>query len=244
MGERVFHFSPEAFRTGAAFLGERGVPQFWVPKSPYFALAQQLMRYEHFIYALNDERAAMEEIMALIDASYDPLYAELAGSGLLQILNFGENVAMAYLSPRNYERYCLPWYTQRAEQLRAGGIFTHIHIDGYFRALLPYLASMPFDGLEALTPEPQGDVTLEEMAEAMGDKILLDGIPAVLFLDHHPREQLYACVERIVALFHPRLVLGISDELPEAGGEESFDRMAWVADYARSHPSAPAIVEP
>ena len=76
---------------------------------------------------------------------------------------------------------------------------------------------------------------LEQIKTHIGDKVLLDGIPAVLFLDHHPREELEACVEKIVALFHPRLVLGISDELPEAGGEEAFDRMAWVGAYARTH---------
>ena len=49
------------------------------------------------------------------------------------------------------------------------------------------------------------------MAEAMGDKILLDGIPAVYFLTHHSREEMQACVERLVELFHPRLVLGVAD---------------------------------
>jgi hypothetical protein len=233
---RSFDFRADHFRQGAAYVGDRGVPQFWVPKSPYFALAQQLMRYEDFIYALADQPRHMEETMAVIDRSYDGLYEQLTSSGLLDILNFGENIAMAYLSPHYFERYVIPWYEKRAGQLRAAGIFTHIHIDGYFRPLLPYLAHLPFDGLEALTPEPQGDVTLEEMAEAMGDKILLDGIPAVLFLNHHRREELEACVETLVRLFHPRLILGISDELPEAGGEESFERMRWVSEWCRNQP--------
>jgi hypothetical protein len=236
---RHFRFSAEKFEQGAAYIGERGVPQFWVPKSPYFALAQQLMKYEHFIYALADQRPIVEEIMEAIDASYDELYVGLTAADrpqALQILNFGENVAMAYLSQRYYEQYVLPWYVKRSGQLRQAGIYTHIHIDGYFRGLLPYLADMPFDGLEALTPDPQGDVTLEEMAAHMGDKVLLDGIPAVLFLEHYPREALQRCVERVVELFHPRLVLGISDELPEGGGEESFERMRWVAEWCRGHP--------
>ena len=84
-------------------------------------------------------------------------------------------------------------------------------------------------------PEPQGDVALEEIKEHIGEKILLDGIPAVYFLGHHSREELQTSVERIVDLFYPNLILGISDELPEGGGEEAFDRMAWVAEYARTH---------
>jgi len=235
---RTIRFSPEKFGVGAAYVGERGEPQFWVPKSPYFALAQQWMRLEDFIFALADRPREIEGIMAVLDDSYDALYEEIIASGLVRIINFGENIAMAYLSARYFEQYCAPWYAKRSGQLREAGIFTHIHIDGYFKPLLPYLADLPFDGLEALTPLPQGDVTLEEMQAHMGGKVLLDGIPAVLFLEHHPREALQACVERVVELFHPRLVLGISDELPEAGGDETFERLKWVADYSRSHPAA------
>ncbi len=142
---------------------------------------------------------------------------------------------MAYLSTRYFEQYVIPWYEKRSGQLRDAGIYTHIHIDGYFKPLLPYLANLPFDGYEALTPTPQGDVTLEEIEAHIGDKVLLDGIPAVLFLDHYPREQLQRCVEDIVARFAPRLILGISDELPEAGDEESFKRLTWVAEWSREH---------
>jgi hypothetical protein len=234
LARRRINFNPEKFAVGARYVGERGVPQFWIPKSPYFALAQQWMRYEDFVYALADHTQAIEELMHVIDVSYTPLYEQLTSSGLLQILNFGENIAMAYLSPRYFEQYLIPWYTKRSGQLRDAGIFTHIHIDGYFKPLLPYLAQLPFDGYEALTPLPQGDVTLGEIQAHIGDKVLLDGIPAVLFLDHYPRERLQRCVEELVERFHPRLILGISDELPEAGGDESFARLKWVAAWSRA----------
>jgi len=235
---QVITFNAENFKIGAAYLGERGEPQFWVPKSPYFVMAQKVMKYEDFIFALADNPREVEEIMRVIDASYDQLYEQMLSCGLLKIINFAENIAMAYLSTRYFEKYCLPWYGKRSGQLRKAGLFTHIHIDGYFKPLLPYLADLPFDGLEALTPQPQGDVTVEEMHAHIGDKVLLDGIPAVLFLEHHSREQLMECVEKLVKLFHPRLVLGISDELPEAVGEEGFERVRLIADYCRTHGAA------
>ncbi len=230
---RKLTFRPELFRQGIQYLGDRGEPQFFLPKSPYFALAQQWMKYSDFVFALTDRPRDIKDIMKAIDESYDHLWEQVVSSGLVRIVNFGENIAMAYLSTRYFEEYCIPWYERRAGQLRDAGIFSHIHIDGYFKPLLPYLAELPFDGLEALTPLPQGDVSLEEIHEYIGDKILLDGIPAVMFLRHQPREELQACVERIVELFHPRLVLGISDELPQGGDDESFERLKWVADYSR-----------
>jgi hypothetical protein len=234
LARQSVRFDPAIYAASSAAIGDRGEAHFWVPKSPYFAMAQVYMKYEDFVYALADCPREMEETFKVIDATYDPLYADLTRPGPLRIVNFGENVAMAYLSIEYFERYVLPWYEARAAQLRAAGVFTHVHIDGYFRPLLPYLASLPFDGLEALTPTPQGDVTIEEMREYIGDKILLDGIPAVLFLNHYPLEALQECVEKIVKSFHPRLVLGVSDEFPEGADAHGFAKLEWLADWCRS----------
>ena len=75
-------------------------------------------------------------------------------------------------------------------------------------------------------------VTMEEMAEHIGDKVLLDGIPAVLFMPQYSREELMAAVEKLVSLF-PRLVLGISDEVPEGTDEEAIERVAMIAYWCR-----------
>jgi hypothetical protein len=149
-------------------------------------------------------------------------------------VNFGENIHDHLLSPRYFERYLIPWWEKRSNQLRQAGIYTHVHIDGYFRSLLKYLRHLPFDGLEALTPQPQGDVTLEEIKEHIGDKVLLDGIPAVLFLSHYSAEDLLAAVERIIQLFHPRLILGVSDEVPEgAAAADAIERIRMVSEVCK-----------
>lgn len=233
---RVYHFSRENFATGSAFMGERGEPQFWVTRSPYQALALDWMRYTDFVYAMADAPDEMAATMQAIDESYDALYEQIIASGMVRIANFGENLHAHLLPPRYVEGYLLPWYEKRSGQLRDAGIYTHVHLDGAVKGMLPYLKDMPFDGIEALTPEPQGDVTLEEIKAHIGDKIALDLIPAVLFMETYSREQLMETVEKIVALFHPRLVLGVSDEVPEGASEEAILRVkmiaAWCRDYA------------
>ncbi|MBM3189508.1 MAG: hypothetical protein FJZ90_12380 [Chloroflexi bacterium] len=231
----TYHFSATNFAQGSDFLGERGEPQFWVPKSPYQALAQIWMKLPDLVYALADDSALVEDVMRAIDDSYDALYEEIVASGLVRILNFGENIHDHLISPRFWERYFIPFYQKRCGQLTAAGIHSHNHIDGYFRTLLPYLKDLPFTGIEALTPTPQGDVTLEEMAEYLGDKVLLDGIPAVLFMPQYSVDELMATVERIVELFHPRLVLGISDELPEGTGADAVERVRLISRWCRAH---------
>ncbi|KXB01257.1 hypothetical protein AKJ41_02220 [candidate division MSBL1 archaeon SCGC-AAA259O05] len=106
-------------------------------------------------------------------------------------------------------------------------------MDGRIEPLLPLLDDLPFDGIEAATPKPQGDVTVEELAEAMGDKVLLDGVPGISFLPNRPMGELKGITEKILEEFSPRLILGISDEPPP---NSDFGRFKKVAKMANSRP--------
>ncbi len=224
-------YNPEGFAHGAARMGDRGEPQFYVCRSPYQCLSLEWMAYEEFIMALMCEPEHVGPVLEAMDAAHDPLYEGLAADPGPRIINFGENIDARLMSPDLFERHHLPFYEKRDACLKAAGKFTHAHFDGSFHSLLPFFARLPFDGIEALTPVPQGDATLEEIREHLGDKVLLDGIPAVFFLPEFPMERLQECVERLVALFAPRLVLGISDELPMGAGPEAVERLLWVRDY-------------
>lgn len=232
----TYRFNRESFRLGSEFLGDRGEPQFWVPRSPYQALALDWMTLDDLMTALAEEPGAVRSTMDAIDASYDELYRGITGAGCVRILNFGENIDINWMSPAYFEEFHMPFYARRCGQLSAAGIRIHAHIDGSFRPLLPLLKRLPFDGIEALTPLPQGDVELEAIREAIGGKVLLDGLPAVLFLPHFDDEAVMEFTERVVRLFHPRLVLGISDEFPQGAPEECLDRVRWVAERCRRGP--------
>jgi len=209
-----YFFIKENFERGEEFVGQRGEPQFFVPRSGYQHLAIELMGVENLIYALADFPKKVERLMQAIDNSYDVLYEGIISYGKIRIINFGENIDAHIVSPRYFEKYCIPFYEKRSKQLQKAGIYTYIHIDGSFKPLLGYLKDLPFDGLEALTPPPQGDVSLEEMKDSIGDKVLLDGIPAIMFLPNYPLEKFKNFTRRIINLFYPNLVLGASDEVP------------------------------
>jgi hypothetical protein len=99
------------------------------------------------------------------------------------------------------------------------------------RPLLKHLRDCSWDGIEAATPVLQRDVSLEEMKDALGDLILLDGIPALCFLsEQYSVEGLVECVKQVVDLFHPRLILGISDEIPPDG---DIERVQLVGDLVQ-----------
>jgi len=227
----TFIFIKDNFERGSKFVGNRGEPQFFFPRSPYQNLSLFWMGTEGLIYALADIPKRVQKLMKAINDSYEALCEAIVSYGKVKIINFGENIDANIVSPIYFERYCLPFYKKRSEQLQKTGIYTHIHIDGSFKPLLKYLKDLPFDGLEALTPFPQGDVSLAEMKEAMGDKILLDGIPAIMFLPNYPLKEFKNFVRKIIELFRPRLILGASDEVPPPA---DIERVAYISHYCRS----------
>lgn len=229
-----FTFSVDTFEKTSEIFKDRGYPQFFAPRSPYQALWIEWCSYETLIYGLIDFPSVIEDTMKTIEDSYQRFFEEIVNYGKVKILNFGENIDSNIVSPEYFERYCVPYYEKTNRILKKAGIFTHIHIDGSFKPLLKYLKYLPFDGYEALTPKPQGDVTIEEMRENIGDKILIDGLPAVLFLPEYSESILMEYVEKIIKLFYPDLILGISDEIPMATPfEHGVRKLSIVAEYCK-----------
>lgn len=195
-------------------VGGRGFVSYFFPHSPLQALLLDWAGPAITYRLLRLERGRVEELMEAIH-EHNWRFYEVAVKSPIRVLNLGENIDVRLTSPELFKRYCLPVYQEVADYLHRHGKYVHVHVDGYARQLLPLLRETGLDGIEALTPKPAGDFTLEEARRELGDEmVLLDGVPYLLFLAHVRVEELAEFVERIVGLFEGRLILGVSDELP------------------------------
>ena len=217
--DEEWYWDQEEYEQDLQRVGERGSPQFFFRRSPIQGLFIEHMGFEKTVYTMYDHPALIQHYVEVASEADDAMYEVLRQSPV-QILNLGENIDATMDPPPLWSEHLVPYYCQRVEQLHAAGKFVHIHVDGTMKPLLPYLMDCLWDGIEAATPLPQGDVTLEEIKGALGDRVLLDGIPALYFLPSFSTETLIECVKRVVELFYPRLVLGISDEIPPDGDIE------------------------
>ena len=218
-------------------VGDLGAPTVYLPRVTVQDLYINLMGTGNGIYALYDWPDTVQAYFRALDDCHDRLI-DVVNVSPVDIINFGDNVHCGTLPPDLFCRYVLPSYQRRCERLHAAGKFTSTHWDGDTRALLPYVHETGLDAIEAVTPQPQGDVTLEEVKEAFGDKVfLLDGVPAIYFDSTFPVSVLEDCVTRLIELFAPRLVLGISDEISSSGDIERVRVVGRMVDeYNASRP--------
>jgi hypothetical protein len=68
----LYHFDKENFELGSKFIGNRGEPQFYLPRSPYQCFIIEWTGLENLIYALADIPGKVEEVMKALDKSYRP----------------------------------------------------------------------------------------------------------------------------------------------------------------------------
>jgi hypothetical protein len=217
--DQEWYWDQAAYERDLQAVGGRGAPQFYFRRSPIQQLFIGQMGFENTVYAMQDYPEVIEHYVAAATEADEPMYRVLCEAPI-DILNFGENIDSNMDPPYYWQQHLAPYYRRRHQQLKEAGKFTHIHVDGSMQPLLDDLRDSPFDGLEACTPEPQGDVTLREVKQAVGDRVLLDGIPAVYFLPDYPLETCLDCARQVIDQFAPKLILGVSDELPPDGDIE------------------------
>jgi hypothetical protein len=184
-------------------------------------------------YALYDYPDTVEKYFAALSESCERAISVLNSQDKIQIINFGDNIHSKVCTPELFGKYVLPEYQKRNELLHRGGKYTNAHWDGDCKGILQYAKDTDLDAIEAITPLPQGDVTLDEIKEGLGDDIILmDGIAAILFDETFEEQLLIDQTNRLLELFPGKLVLGISDEMSSTG---NIDRIKTVGRIVDDH---------
>jgi hypothetical protein len=222
--------NPEAFAAAAARMGDRGEPTVFFSGCGFTELIKTWCGLLGTYYLLTDARDAVEEFLEVYDR-YEDRLMEAALQLPCRIFNFGDHTTNEFTPPPILQRYVLPRWQRLSRVLTDHGRFVHSHWDGNSRTILPYLQESGLHGVEALPPAPMGDMTLEEIKAAVGDKlVVLDLIPTTLFLEHYSMQQCLDFTKRIMEMFTPRLILGVSDEISGVGKIERIEAISELVD--------------
>ena len=210
---QTYEFDRELYEAVKEKVGDRGPPCICCPAVP---LANLTIRYLGLLRTnllLKKYRDKMEDLLQALDDNNSQFLDVFKGSPI-PIVNFDDNIDRNLFSPPMFEKYILPYYQRRTAELHACDKLCTAHWDGKLTSLLQFAKETGLDGLECITPKPQGDVTLEEIHAALGDLVLLDGIPAISFLPWAKDSELELFIHDLLRLFFPRLILGVSDLVP------------------------------
>ncbi len=195
-----------------------GLPCLGLPRSPLSALAYEWMGVESLTYLLLDEPGRMRRALDLMEKQEQPVLDAVCAAAP-PLVHFPDNLSSDNLSSL-YDEYLAPVHRRRLEKLHAAGVKAAVHLDGTVRGLLPKLAAAGFDAIEALTPKPAGDLSVQEMDDLAGGAavILWGGVPGVLFAPPYTWADMRRHVETVLESWQGRpFVLGVADQVPPDG---------------------------
>jgi len=228
---RHVRFLPRHDRVAAvlAGLGQMGVADIAVMRSPFGKLVHEYMGFDQVVYALHDDRPAVLDFLAFQE-QIDLKLLALAAESPAEVVILSDHADENLISPDLYREHCIPYYRKACGLLHAAGKIVSTHLDGNFRGYFPLLGETGFDLLDGCTPAPMMNYEPEELARALPPTMACYcGVPATLFCQHLPDETVVDFGRRILHAFAGRVILNVGDILPPNGDVHQVVRLGEMA---------------
>ncbi|MFV1963790.1 MAG: uroporphyrinogen decarboxylase family protein [Pirellulaceae bacterium] len=209
--------TPEPFERAEQRIGDSGITVGqlgWTPirRTPVLQVQVDFAGPERLAMDLLDEVPELMELLELMTELTLEKVRE-AAKGPARYIKLWENLTIEMLGPRQYERHLMPLYRQILEILEAAHKRLVVHYDGKTRSIAGQIASLDFDGLDSLTPAPEGDMPIAEARARWPDKFFWMNPSADWYRED--RSTLAARIRQMVRDAGPRrYCLMISEEVP------------------------------
>lgn len=225
-------FRPRFERAQAVLdsLGGRGVIDLPVMRSPFGKLVQEYMGLERVAFALVDSPEALLDFVKFQEQK-DLEQVALAARCPGRVVIISDHADENLLAPPWFHDYCMPFYEKACAVLHAAGKLVSTHWDGNHRGLFRFLPELPFDILDGCTPKPMNNYEVEELAEALPQRMRAwVGVPSTLFCTGEPTDTILAYAARIHRALAGRAVINVGDILPPNG---DFSQVVALGEHVR-----------
>lgn len=186
-------------------IGDDGLYLPTLDPSPVQQLLELDMGLIGFYGLLQDHPREMADLLEAMQQARRQEWEIVAGCSPAAALIAVENTSSTMISPDIYRRYSLPQLREIVDICHAHGKLAIFHMCGLLWHLLPVIRETGLDGINALTPPPHGDTTIEQALDVCGeDLIILGGIfdGSVFQAPEVTRAQLHRALEE---LYTPRV---------------------------------------
>ena len=117
-----------------------------------------------------------------------------AGCGPLFRIFGAEYCTPPYLPPSSFREFVLPYVREMVALIHQYGGYARIHCHGRIGQVLDMIIETGADAIDPLEPPPDGDITLKEVKERVGDQLILFGNMELKYLETETPQEIDARV--------------------------------------------------
>ncbi len=198
--------------------------------APFQKLVSRWAGIETTIELFMDHREEFARTCSAITESQEPLVEVLAQSPAAVVI-LPENLSSDVTGGTFFTELNMPYYTEIVRRLHAAGKKVAIHIDGRLIPCLGLLSKCGFDIADAVTPEPFGDLAVEDLRKAAGDDIVIwGGLPGGIFSRNYSETWFESYVRHVLECADEKFVLGVADQVPPDAVSSRIGRVRELVD--------------
>ncbi|MCS7254693.1 MAG: uroporphyrinogen decarboxylase family protein [Armatimonadota bacterium] len=222
----------ESFIRAQEMLGEDVTLRVNIGSTPLHQIMIHWMGLEKFAVEWLERRDEIEKLYNAMVEKHRKIYEIVAHSPALHV-NYGGNETGDVMGRERFEKYVLPLYNEAAEVLHPHGKLLGAHLDGNNRVWADLVAQSGLDYIEAFTPSPDTDMTIEEAFKLWKDKVLWINFPSSVHLKSV--EEIEETARQIIEASKPdyRLIIGITEDVPEDRWQGNFLAISRVINSYR-----------
>lgn len=229
----TYELSLEDYHRMVEGVGEDGIVLSSACGDPLMGLLSGWMGVQTFSYLLADCPQEVDKALRLL-MRQGIEQARVAAQSPCEIFQVGGNIHAQVVSPKLYREYALPFFQEVTAILHEHGKFAQYHFDGDVKPLLPLIDRSGLDAIEAFTPVPQADATLEEVLAALNPDVMIQGgIPTCALCAGFPERDFQELALRTIELAREtgRVAIAMGDNISPDGLLDRARQMTeWVEE--------------
>ena len=209
------------------YIGGNGITMCYTPRTPFMEMVVQKAGIEALAYCVADDPDEFEWTLDVIGKSFEKA-VNITVAAPCDCVMVPENLSSEVVGKEYYHQHVEPYHHKWTQLIKKHGKFSFIHMDGTLKGLISEVSHSGFQVLEALTPEPVGDLPLEDFIYSVsGDVIVWGGLPGAFFTQDFPDKDFDAFVIKAIKLMtqNTRFVLGVADQVPPYATFERIKRV-------------------
>lgn len=201
-----------AFDASERQVGDAGITIGQMDRTPFQKVQIDYAGLERFSYDIADHEPALLELLELMNVLKLEEFRAVRSSRA-QHLKLWENLSIETMGPRLFRQYLVPLYRQIFVILDGSDQRLQVHYDGQLAIIADDIAALPFDGLDSLTPPPEGDMTTTQARQRWPDKFFWLH-PSLTWYSLPPEAFVARLREMVQAAGPRRFCLMVSEEVP------------------------------
>lgn len=213
IGDRRFEPDYDGFRACQARVGDSGIVLAGAASSPLLDIQLDWIGQEEFCYQMADNPDCVESLHDTLWKSQQPLL-QIVSESPAQYVNYCGNVVPAMFGIENIRRFIEPCYKTFADMLHASGKKIGTHADANNSLLLETFRRAGFDYIEAFTPPPDCDVSVEQLRRELPGTVLSINFPSSQHLCNN--ERIAQITRELIAQAGDRkgVLFGVTEDVP------------------------------